>query len=103
MRINEILELRQAMPAHDEELLAFMEQVGGRNLVNLSEAALREGLWADRQNILYLDNGSTPRDHLPADHGWHSPWWWLRVRHWTLLEFETPNPVAELSDMPCAR
>lgn len=92
------------MPAHDVELWAFMEQVGGRNLVNLSEAALCERLAGIDKNILYLDSGSTPRDHLPADHGWHSPWWWLRARHWTLLEFErrgiTPNPVAELPSMP---
>ena len=104
MRINEILELRRAIPAYDEELWAFMEQVGGRNLVNLPEAGLRERLALIDKNILYLDNGSTPRDNLPADRGWHSRWWWLRARHWTLLEFERcgimPNPIAELPGMP---
>jgi hypothetical protein len=76
------------MPAYDEELWAFMDQASGRNLINLTETGLQERLTQIDKNILYLDSGRTPRDGLSADRGWLSPWWWLRARYWTILEFE---------------
>lgn len=81
MLIDEILERRRAMAAYDEELWAFMAQVGGRNLVNLADTSLQSRLAQIDKNILYLDSGLTPRDELPADHGWLSPWWWMRACH----------------------
>jgi hypothetical protein len=89
--VEEILDLRRTMPAYDEELWAVMDRVGGRNLVNLSDAALQERLDHLDRNIQYLDNGNTLRDGLHADKGWLSPWWWLRARHWTILEFQRRN------------
>ncbi|MGA0598831.1 hypothetical protein [Enterovirga sp. CN4-39] len=59
----------------------------GRNLRNLTNAALRERLERLDRNIQYLDDGLTGRDDLPVERGWLSPWWWLRARHWTSLEF----------------
>ncbi|MCK1543924.1 hypothetical protein IVB12_18625 [Bradyrhizobium sp. 179] len=54
------------------------------------------------KNILYLDNGRTPRDGLPADHGWLSPCWWMRARHWTILEFESRGlPPVATPGIPC--
>lgn len=104
MHIDEILELRRAMPAYDEELWTFMDQTASRNLENISGADLQARLEQIDKNILYIDTGSTPRDDLPADHGWLSPWWWLRARHWTLLEFErrqlAPSPSPEIPAMP---
>jgi hypothetical protein len=90
------------MPAYDEELWAFMDQAGGRKLINLTDAGLHDRLTQIGKNILYLDSGRTPRDELSADHGWLSPWWWLRARYWTLLEFEPVGWVEPLRNpSPC--
>jgi hypothetical protein len=104
VHIDELLELRRAMPAYDEELWTFMDQMAGRNLENVSDANLQARLEQIDKNILYIDSGSTSRDSLPAYHGWLSPWWWLRARHWTLLEFErrqlAPRSSPEIPAMP---
>ncbi|WP_133121829.1 hypothetical protein [Pleomorphomonas carboxyditropha] len=92
------------MPAYDEELWTLMDRVGGRNLVNLSDATLQARLDHLDRNIQYLDNGNTPRDSLSEDNGWLSPWWWLRARHWTILEFQrrgiTSMPTSTILPMP---
>lgn len=102
--IDEILAQRMVMPGYDTELWTFMAQVNGRNLRNLSNDSLQLRLNGIDRNIQYLDSGKTPRDDLRAERGWLSPWWWLRVRHWTVLEFEerglTPGPTPELAAMP---
>ncbi|MCW2601763.1 MAG: hypothetical protein JWM02_3592 [Frankiales bacterium] len=100
--IEDLLAKRRLQPAYDEELWDFMEAQFGRNLMNLSLDELQQRLHALERNTLYLDNGQTPRDDLHADRGWLSPWWWLRVRHWTIREFEhrgakpvPTQPIAE--------
>ncbi|WP_149538829.1 hypothetical protein [Siccirubricoccus phaeus] len=104
MLIDEILARRMVMPAHDAELWTFMARANGRNLRNLSDDALQARLNGIDRNIQYLDSGTTPRDDLRAERGWLSPWWWLRIRHWTVLEFEhrglRPGPTPELPAMP---
>ncbi len=75
-------------PECDVELWTFIDKVHGRNLRNIADTELQVRLDRIDRNIQLLDNGPTPRDRLPAQHGWLSPWWWLRARHWTLLEFE---------------
>jgi hypothetical protein len=104
VHIDQILQLRSIMPAYDEQLWAFMDRRAGRNLENVSATVLQDRLKQIEKNILYLDSGATPRDSLPADRGWLSPWWWLRARYWTLLEFErrdlTPEPSAQIPAMP---
>ena len=73
MLIDEILKLRRVVPAYDEELWAFVDQAGGLNLINLTDADLHDRLTQIDKNILYLDSGRTPRDELSADRGWLSP------------------------------
>ncbi|MFH5927253.1 hypothetical protein [Roseomonas xinghualingensis] len=102
--INEILARRMAMPAYDTQLWTFMARANGRNLRNISDDALQERLNRIDRNIQYLDSSVTPRDDLPAERGWLSPWWWLRIRHWTVLEFEhrglTPGPTPTIPALP---
>lgn len=104
MSIDNILALRKALPAYDVELWTFMARVGGRNLRNLTDKALHARLAVIDRNVQYLDCGTTPRDGLPPERGWLSPWWWLRIRHWTVLEFEhrglTPSLSLEIPAMP---
>ena len=92
------------MPAYDVQLWTFMARVNGRSLRNLSNAALQARLDGIDRNIQYLDSGTTPRDDLRAERGWLSPWWWLRIRHWTALEVEhrgfMPGPTPEIPPMP---
>jgi hypothetical protein len=73
---------------YDEELWEFFTRVQGNNLINVTEEALQWRLAAIDRNILFLDGPETPRDDLPPERGWLSPWWWWRMRHWTLKEFQ---------------
>lgn len=102
--IDDILATRRQQTSHDKELWEFLDRVNGRNLTNLSEMDLQRRLDDIDRNIQYLDTGSTPRDHLPPERGWLSPWWWLRARYWTLLEFRhrriAPQPTPEIPPMP---
>lgn len=81
-----------------------MDRVQGPNLTNLSSGDLQGRLDALDRNIQYLDSGCTPRDALPPERGWLSPWWWLRARHWTLLEFKRREiaigPTPLIPEMP---
>jgi hypothetical protein len=72
---------------YDEELWDFVVQVQGNNLVNIAEDSLRWCLAEIERNILFLDGPETPRDDLIPERGWLSPWWWWRMRHWTVKEF----------------
>jgi hypothetical protein len=104
-RLENIILLRKQQPFYDEELWTFMHQAEGRNLANLSNIDLQVRLDDIDRNIQYLDTGNTPRDKLhPDDRGWLSPWWWLRARHLTMLEFEhrslIPNPSSDIAVMP---
>jgi hypothetical protein len=86
-RIEDLRELRMRHRLHDEELWDFVARVQGNNLINISEGALRWRLTEIERNILFLDSRDTPRDDLGPERGWLSPWWWWRMRHWTLTEF----------------
>jgi hypothetical protein len=104
-KIQEIIDRRSREPAYDEALWAFASEVNGRNLINASDVELQTRLNAIDCNIQYLDSGTTPRDGLsPDDKGWLSPWWWLRARYWTMLEFEhrhiVPGDTPEIPSMP---
>jgi len=107
MHIDELLARRRALPPYDAALWTFMERIAGRNLRNLADEGLQARLGAIDRNILHLDDGSTPRDGLPPERGWLSPWWWLRARHWTLLEFQhrdlAPQPTPSVPPMPAIR
>lgn len=56
-------------------------------LRHVSDAALQARLHSIGCNIQFLDVGDGPRDDWRPEKGWLSPWWWLRLRHWTLSEF----------------
>lgn len=103
-RIDDIIDERRQQRSYDEELWAFMDKVGGRNLINLTGTSLQARLDAIDRNIQYLDSGSASRDSCREERGWLSPWWWLRARYWTLLEFEhrelIPRTTPEIPPMP---
>lgn len=98
--IPQILERRRAHRHWDPELWDFFERVSfvsqedlndrsvePRPLENLSDTALQARLNSIERNIQYLDCADRRRDEMSPDDGWLSPWWWLRLRHWTLSEF----------------
>lgn len=68
-----------------------MDRVQGPSLRNLTVEALGKRLWAIEKNIQFLDSSllvsKTTRDH----EGWTSFAWWLRARHWTLMEINHRN------------
>lgn len=86
--LDDILLQRRGHKHFDEELWDFVDAVQKPRLVNLSDDELQVRLAQLERNIAYLDSGSSPRDDLPPERGWISPWWWLRLRRWTLLEME---------------
>ena len=98
--IETIIERRRGHSRWDPELWDFVERVAGvprehlndrsvepRPLEHLSDAALQIRLEGIERNIQYLDGGDPARDEWPPEDGWLSPWWWLRLRQWTLSEF----------------
>ncbi|MEL7685489.1 hypothetical protein AAG594_14215 [Citromicrobium bathyomarinum] len=100
MGIETIIERRRTEALWDPELWDFVERVEcvdradlsdrgvlPRPLKHLEDCALQSRLDAIDRNIQYLDIADGPRDDLPPEEGWLSPWWWLRLRHWTLSEF----------------
>lgn len=104
-RLEEILQLRRTHSSYDEELWEFASRRFGRNLVNLSDEDLHARLASIDRNIQYLDSGATPRDDLHPDRmGWLSPWWWLRARYVTTLEYShrslAPNSPPAVPAMP---
>ncbi|MFM0302678.1 hypothetical protein PQQ99_21390 [Paraburkholderia sediminicola] len=104
-RLEDILHIRKNHSSYDEELWEFVNQRLGRNLINLPDADLQARLASIDQNVQFLDSGVTPRDHLhPDQRGWLSPWWWLRARYVTTLEFKhrsiTPIPSPVIPEMP---
>jgi hypothetical protein len=102
--IESLLEVRRKDTRYHQELWTFVARQMGRNLRNLSDAALQDRLEQLERNIQYLDDGTTGREDLPPEHGWLSPWWWLRARHCTLLEFDErsvrPPKSTQISAMP---
>lgn len=102
--LNDILARRRGHKLFDEELWTFVDRVQGGRLSNLPGDALQSRLDQIERNIQYLDGATSPRDELPPERGWISPWWWLRLRYWTLLEFErrglTPTPTTLLPARP---
>ena len=71
-----------------------------RPLEHLEDQDLQARLEDIERNIQYLDGGALARDEWPPERGWLSPWWWLRLRHWTLSEFDRrglePQPTASI-------
>jgi hypothetical protein len=106
-RIDDLRACRRVHRLYDEALWDFVAQVQGNNLVNAAEAALRWRFEKIESNILFLDGPHTPRDDLTPERGWLSPWWWWRLRHWTLKEFQrrglTPAPSADIPPLPPLR
>jgi hypothetical protein len=116
--IETIIERRRTQAQWDPLLWDFVERIAGvpheqlneatvqpRPLEYLSDQALQLRLESIERNIQYLDAGDPARDALPPEDGWLSPWWWLRLRHWTLSEFArrgvdvkltTPVPPADV-------
>ena len=72
-----------------------------RPLQYVGDESLQARLDAIDGNIQYLDVADGPRDDWPPEKGWLSPWWWLRLRHWTLSEFArrglTVQPTPEVA------
>jgi|GEM_PF-6360096 len=100
MGIDAIIERRRRQPQWDPDLWDFAERVHfvsrdelndrtivPRPLEHVSDKALQARLDAIDRNIQYLDVADEPRDDWPPEKGWLSPWWWLRLRRWTLSEF----------------
>lgn len=91
------------MARYDTELWDFVN-MGRRHLQNVTDQQLHQRLHDIDRNIQFLDDGLTPRDELPPERGWISPWWWLRARHWTMHEFQhrslSPIPSPEILGMP---
>ncbi|MGF7151956.1 hypothetical protein FHS96_005624 [Sphingomonas zeicaulis] len=100
MSIDAIIERRRTQQQWDPELWDFAERVmfASRNQLNdpgvvpgplqhVRNEALQARLDTIDHNIQYLDVPGGPRDDWPPEKGWLSPWWWLRLRHWTLSEF----------------
>lgn len=79
----------------------------GNNLEHVTDAALLWRLEKVERNILFLDGPSTPRDDLKPERGWLSPWWWWRIRQWTLQEVGrrglTPAPSPDVPPLPLLR
>lgn len=103
-RIDDIIAARRGHRFFDEELWDFVGRRAGRLMENLSDEALRSRLAQIDRNIQYLDDAPGPRDELPPERGWLSPWFWLRLRHYTLVEFAerslSPSPSADVAPMP---
>lgn len=93
--IFELLSVRKFHKFYDEELWIFMHSIYPRNLINLTDDDLKKRFFEIERNIQYLDSEKTPRDDLPPERGWLSPWWWWRARFWTLMEFELRGVQAE--------
>ena len=102
--IERIIEIRRLDRRFDEDLWGFAGEVIGRNLQNLSDSLLQDRLNSIDKNIQFLDDGKTPRDGLPKERGWLSPWWWFQIRHWTLAEFKArgliPDPTPSIPERP---
>lgn len=100
-RIQKLLEVRRLHHLYDEELWQFMHSLRPRNLINLTDEELNRRLFDIERSIQYLDSETTPRDKLPPERGWLSPWWWWRARYWTLVEYEFRGLLPEsLSKVP---
>lgn len=100
MGIEAIIERRRIERLWDSKQWDFVERVQSvdradlndrsvhpRPLRHLSDGVLQARLDGIDRNIQYLDVAGGSRDDLPPEEGWLSPWWWLRLRHWTLSEF----------------
>lgn len=98
--LEAIIDRRRKQDLWDSELWDFVERVEcvpkdklndrsvePRPLQHVSDEALQARLESIDRNIQYLDAGKGPRDDWRPEKGWLSPWWWLRLRHWTLSEF----------------
>jgi hypothetical protein len=112
--IETIIRRRRNQSQWDQELWDFVERVEciPRDKLNdrsfepsplefISDAALQERFRSIERNIQYLDTAEGPRDDWSPERGWLSPWWWLRLRHWTLSEFTRRNlAVAPSPELP---
>lgn len=93
--IDEIVERRRKDKNYDTELWDFVAQMQGHVLKNATDQGLQTRLEQLERNIQFLDVGTSDRDRLAPEHGWLSPWWWLRLRHWTLSEIMRRSLVAK--------
>lgn len=101
-RIDDIIAVRRAHRHYDEELWDFFAQPDGRLLENLTDGELQVRLARLDRNIQHLEEMPGPRDELPPERGWLSPWYWFRLRHWTVVEMNARGlvPVASIDIAP---
>jgi len=85
-KIEEIIRGWRSQELYDEELWDFVSRLDGRRLENLTDDELQLRLAKIDKNIQFLDPGPGPRDALPPERGWISPWYWVRLRYWTTTE-----------------
>lgn len=85
---HDVLDRLSKNKKFDPELWDFVESRQGRRLINLSEKELQIRLLSIEKNICYLDPTPVSRIALPPERGWISPWYWARLRHWTISELE---------------
>ncbi|MBB3941331.1 hypothetical protein GGR39_003007 [Novosphingobium fluoreni] len=108
--IDQIIERRSQQSRWDPALWDFTERVQclpkekwndrsvePRPLQHVSDDALQARLEGINSNIQYLDDPDGPRDDWQPEKGWLSPWWWLRLRHWTLSEFKRRGLAVQLT------
>ncbi len=102
--IDKIINARRSNPHYDQELWDVIAQLNGRTLQNVENEALQRRLAQIDRNIQYLEETSGPRDELGPERGWISPWYWFRLRHWTMSEFEErgvePRTPIDYAPMP---
>ena len=106
-RINDIIAVRSTHRHFDEELWDFAAQLNGRLLENLTDDELQIRLMRLDRNIQHLEEHPGPRDDLPPERGWLSPWYWFRLRHWTIAEMHArglvPDRSVDVPPMPAMR
>ncbi|WP_168427689.1 hypothetical protein [Sphingomonas sp. Leaf30] len=106
-RIDDIIASRRAHRFYDEQIWDFFLQIDGRRLENLSDDELQIRLARFDRNIQYLEEAPGDRDELPPERGWLSPWFWFRLRHWTLAEMRhrgvAPLPAIDVPAAPVMR
>ena len=103
-RIDDIIAARDGHRFYDKDLWDFTARFDGRLLENLTDDVLQTRLARIDRNIQHLEETPGPRDELPPERGWLSPWYWFRLRHWALAEMKargvTPAAAIDVVPMP---
>lgn len=106
-RIDNIITVRQTHRFYDERLWDLVSRIDGRLLENLTDHELQVRLARIDRNIQHLEEAPGPRDELPPERGWISPWYWFRLRHWVVSEMRerglTQLASSDVTPMPVVR